>query len=105
MRSPGCGPPCGTPSLSARARRCVRPLAGILEQKVGHEEMMVLLRRGHPAAARSRLKLQTYAGLDHVLVAPRGQPGGTVDRALEALGLARRVVLQVPHFAAAALIV
>jgi DNA-binding transcriptional LysR family regulator len=66
--------------------------------------MTVLLRRGHPALAE-RLTARRYAALDHVLVTPRGLPGSTVDSALEPLGLTRRVVLRIPHFAAAALIV
>jgi DNA-binding transcriptional LysR family regulator len=81
-----------------------RPLAGILQQKVADEEMRVILRRGHPAL-KKRMTPAEYVALDHVLVSPRGLPGGSVDAALEPLGLRRRVVLQLPHFAAAALIV
>ena len=66
--------------------------------------MTVLLRRGHPALAK-RLTPRAYAALDHVLVTPRGLPGSSVDTALEPLSLTRRVVLRVPHFAAAAIIV
>jgi DNA-binding transcriptional LysR family regulator len=81
-----------------------RALSGIVEEKVGDEGMVVLVRRGHPALAR-RLTARRYAGLDHVLVAPRGLPGGAVDAALAPLGLSRRVVLRVPHFTAAAVVV
>jgi DNA-binding transcriptional LysR family regulator len=66
--------------------------------------MVVLLRRGHPELER-RLTPKRYAALDHVLVTPRGLPGSSVDSALEPLGLTRRVVLRVPHFASAALVV
>ena len=81
-----------------------RPLVGILQQKVAHEDMRLILRRGHPAL-KKRMSVSRYVALDHVLVSPRGLPGGSVDAALEPLGLRRRVVPQVPHFAAAALIV
>ena len=66
--------------------------------------MTVLLRRGH-AALHRRMTARAYAALDHVLVTPRGLPGSSVDTALEPLGLTRRVVLRLPHFAAAAFIV
>jgi DNA-binding transcriptional LysR family regulator len=82
----------------------LRGLSGILQQRIRHEEMVVLLRRGHPAL-RKRLTARSYAELDHVLVTPRGLPGSAVDSALEPLGLSRRVVLRIPHFAAAAHIV
>ncbi len=82
----------------------LRALSGILVEKVVDVPMAVLLRRGHPAL-RSRLTPKGYAALDHVLVTPRGLPGGSVDAALEPLGLTRRVVLRMPHFAAAAAVV
>lgn len=66
--------------------------------------MRVVLRRGHPALER-RLTPRRFAALDHVLVTPRGLPGSSVDTALEPLGLSRRIVLRVPHFAAAAIVV
>lgn len=82
----------------------LRPLSGVAVEKVVEVPMAVLLRRGHPAL-RSRLTPKAYASLEHVLVAPRGLPGSSVDSALEPLGLTRRVVLRMPHFAAAAAIV
>ncbi len=82
----------------------LRPLSGITVEKVAEVPMTVLLRRGHPALG-ARLTAQRYVRLDHVLVTPRGLPGSSVDSALEPLGLTRRVVLRVPHFAAAAIVV
>jgi DNA-binding transcriptional LysR family regulator len=82
----------------------LRPLSGVATREVRTEGLVVLLRKGHPAARR-KLSARSYAALDHVLVAPRGLPGGPADAALEGLGLARRVVLRVPHFAAAAFVV
>ncbi|MDC3959994.1 LysR family transcriptional regulator [Polyangium jinanense] len=54
-------------------------------------------REGHPRA-RGKLDLATYAELSHVLVSPRGKPGGIVDGALAKKGLVRHVALTVPHF-------
>jgi len=78
-----------------------RGLSGIVQEKIGHEEMRVLLRKGHPAA-RVPLTVEAYAALDHALVSPRGLPGSAVDSALEPLGLTRRIVLRTPHFGVAA---
>jgi DNA-binding transcriptional LysR family regulator len=81
-----------------------RELSGVVQQVVAEEKMVVLLRRGHPAS-KQRLTVQRYVALDHVLVTPRGLPGSRVDTALEPLGLSRRVVLRMPHFGAAAVVV
>jgi len=66
------------------------------------ERFVTLLRQDHPVG---RLDAEAYAALDHVLVAPRGRPGGIVDGALTARGLTRRVAVLVPSFGAAAAIV
>jgi DNA-binding transcriptional LysR family regulator len=79
----------------------LRGLSGILQRKVRHEEMRVLMRKGH-AALKQPLTPESYAALDHVLVSPRSLPGSAVDSALELLGLTRRVVVRTQHFAVAA---
>lgn len=81
-----------------------RAVSGLVEELVGVQEMRVLVRKGHPAT-RGKLDAARFAGFDHALVAPRGQAGGVVDAALEAVGLQRRVVLRLPHFVVAALVV
>jgi DNA-binding transcriptional LysR family regulator len=81
-----------------------RDLTGLLEQTLYEDRLVCVVRRGHPKARR-RFDLETFVALDHALVAPRGLPGSTVDAALAPLGLRRRVVLTLPHFAAAALVV
>lgn len=73
---------------------------GILRRKLYIEGFLVALRAGHPRAGK-RLDLASYVALDHLLIAPRDDGAGPVDRALEALGLERRVALRMPHFAAA----
>jgi DNA-binding transcriptional LysR family regulator len=78
--------------------------AGISATEVGTEDMVILLRKGHPALAK-RIDLDVYCALDHVVVTPRGAPGSAIDSALDTIGRARRVALRVPHFSAAVLVV
>jgi DNA-binding transcriptional LysR family regulator len=59
-----------------------------------------VVRKGHPLL-KGPLTPERYASYPHVLVAPRGARGGVVDRALEAIGLERRVVVLTPHYATA----
>jgi DNA-binding transcriptional LysR family regulator len=70
--------------------------------EVGSEDMVVVFRSGHPALGR-KLTVDRYCALDHIVVAPRGQPGSPIDAALHALGRSRRVALRVPHFVSAVL--
>lgn len=73
------------------------PSAGLYQRHLFDESFVVMMREGHPAAS-SKLTLEKFCALDHLLVAPRGTPGGYVDEALARLGLSRRVALSVPHF-------
>lgn len=59
-----------------------------------------VVRRGHPLA-RGRATLERFLAAEHVLVARRGEEGGAVDAALEALGTRRTVVVVVASFATA----
>jgi DNA-binding transcriptional LysR family regulator len=81
-----------------------RPLAGLVQQRIGELSMVSVLRAGHPSL-RAPLDLDAFLALDHVLVTPRNLPGSPVDDALEAMGRTRRVVLRLPHFTAAAFVV
>lgn len=81
-----------------------RAAPGIAGEKLRDDALVVLLRRGHPALRR-KLTPASYAALDHVLVSPRSVAGGVIDTALAPLGLTRRVVLRMPHFGAAAVVV
>ena len=71
--------------------------ASIHARLLYEERFVCMVRKGHPAVRRG-LDLATLAALSHVLVAPRGAPGGVVDEVLAKHGLARRVALAVPHF-------
>jgi DNA-binding transcriptional LysR family regulator len=62
------------------------------------------VRRDHPRVKRT-LSLTTFVELPHLLIAPRGDPGGVVDEALAARGLRRRVAFRTHTFQSAPLVV
>jgi DNA-binding transcriptional LysR family regulator len=59
-----------------------------------------MLRRGHPALTQP-WTAKRYAALQHVLIAPRGEPGSVVDSLLAGHGLERRVARVCTTFTAA----
>ena len=78
----------------------LRALPAHLDSMVLLRDPFVLIaRRGHPLAAQSP-SIEAYAELDHVLVSPRGDTTGSVDRALADLGLKRRIALLVATYLA-----
>ncbi len=79
----------------------------LIQKPIAREEYAVALRRGHPAlrGKTKRLSLQTYAELDHLLVAPRRLPGSIVDKALAERGLTRRIALRISNFVSAPFLV
>jgi DNA-binding transcriptional LysR family regulator len=78
----------------------LRALPGHLDSLMLLRDPFVLVaRRGHPLAAQL-LSLEAYAALDHVLVSPRGDTSGAVDRALADFGLKRRIALLVATYLA-----
>ena len=70
-----------------------------LRQRVLFKERYVLAgREGHPRLKR-RPGVKQFCALEHVIVSPDGGGfRGVTDEALAETGLARRVVLSVPHF-------
>jgi len=64
------------------------------------DRLVCVVREGHPDVG-TRIALRTYVALEHVQVAPRGRPGGYVDRLLADRGYERRVARAVPFFEAA----
>ena len=71
--------------------------AGVYQRQLFEESFVVAMRAGHPAAT-GKLTLDRFCALSHLLIAPRGTPGGAVDNALAALGRRRHVAVSVPHF-------
>ena len=80
-----------------------RERTGLVVKTVATDELVLLMRGDHPL--RKRLDVDRYVSAGHVLVAPRGTPGGRIDGALAALGKQRRVVVRVSNFATAAALV
>jgi DNA-binding transcriptional LysR family regulator len=79
-------------------------LAGLHHHDLFDERFVCVLRRGHPAL-RGAFDLARFVELEHVLVAPRGTPGGVVDSILSERGLSRRAALALPHFMVAPYVV
>jgi DNA-binding transcriptional LysR family regulator len=63
------------------------------------DPFVLVARRGHPCAT-APLSVEAYAALDHVLVSPRGDTTGAIDRVLAGLGLKRRIALLVATYLA-----
>lgn len=66
-------------------------------QRLFEDGFACVVRAGHPTIRR-RLTLKQYLSCKHVLIAPRGRPGGVVDAALAERGLARRVSRYLPYY-------
>lgn len=78
--------------------------SAIVERALFDERFVCILRTGHPTLGK-RWSAERFSALQHVLIAPGGKPGGTVDEALARLSLKRRVTVGVPHFLSAPYIV
>jgi len=70
---------------------------GVRRETLYEEGFVCVVRADHPTVG-AELELSRYAALPHVLVSPRGRPGGYVDQVLERLGLKRRGARVVPYF-------
>jgi LysR family transcriptional regulator, transcriptional activator of nodD3 and syrA len=77
---------------------------GLRGEELFNDGFVCLLRAGHPMARRP-LTLSRFLELRHVLVSPQGRGESAVDAALRARKLSRRLVLRVPHFLAAPLVI
>jgi DNA-binding transcriptional LysR family regulator len=62
-------------------------------ETLGHDPLVVAMRRGHPCA--DNLDLRSYAAYPHVVVSRRGRLTASIDDVLAAEGLRRRVVAAV----------
>jgi DNA-binding transcriptional LysR family regulator len=63
------------------------------------DPFVVVARKGHPIAAQP-LSIEAYAALNHILVSPRGDTSGALDRILVDFGLRRRIALLVATYLA-----
>jgi DNA-binding transcriptional LysR family regulator len=65
------------------------------------DELVCIVRKGHALEGKA-LSLERFVKEKHILIAPRGMPGGPVDTALAERGVSRTIGVAVPHFLAAA---
>lgn len=79
----------------------VPPLA--IVQHLFDDGFLCAVRNGHPRV-KKKMTLSLYTQIPHIQIAPRGTSGGPVDRALEARGLSRRVLVRTPSFFSAPLL-
>jgi DNA-binding transcriptional LysR family regulator len=63
------------------------------------DPFVVIARRGHPTAGQ-KLSIEAYTALNHILVSPRGDISGAIDRMLVDFGLRRRIALLVATYLA-----
>jgi DNA-binding transcriptional LysR family regulator len=70
------------------------------QRRLLDERLVCVVRERHPLT-RVRLTTARFAAAKHVLIAPRGRPGGPIDDALAARGHERQIAVAVPHFLAA----
>lgn len=61
------------------------------------ERFVGVARAGHPAIVDGRIDAQSFAYLPHALVTTRRDTSGSLDEALAACGLRRRVALTLPY--------
>lgn len=61
------------------------------------DRFVCVVREDHPEV-KQRLSLELFLRLEHVQVAPRGQPGGYIDDVLREQGHERHVARAVPYF-------
>jgi DNA-binding transcriptional LysR family regulator len=78
----------------------VRPgdeASGMFAVKLFDERFVCVVRHGHPLA-KKKLTLALFAAASHVLIAPGGREGSSVNEALARLGMSRHIAVTVPHF-------
>lgn len=71
--------------------------AGIQRRRLFDEELVTLMRAGHPALA-GELTLDRFLALEHIVVSVTGVGPAPVDEVLARMGRTRRVKLRVPSF-------
>jgi DNA-binding transcriptional LysR family regulator len=77
---------------------------GLVTQRLFSDSHLCVIRKDHPLA-RKKVTLRQFIELRHVQIAPGGMPGGPLDDALAARGLARTVAVRVPNFLVAPLLI
>lgn len=70
---------------------------GLVRKTLMTDRFQCVVRKGHPLAAK-KLTMETFLKLGHLIVSPRGDLEGVVDRALRAKGEKRHVAASVFNF-------
>jgi len=73
--------------------------AGFFQRRLFRQRYVCMFRQGHPLGKR-KLSLDEFSSARHVVVVSEGTGHGKVDELLDRGGVARNVVLTVPHFVA-----
>jgi len=94
----------GDVSLALGAAADFRRSQPVCVEPIFTESFSTAWRKSHPVGCRPAC-LNEWLAFPHMLVAPRGQPGSYVDRALAAEGQKRRVRFQTQEFLTACLAV
>lgn len=89
----------GEVDVVLQPRRREDDRAGVRARALFRDRFVCVLRHGHPLS--EALTVERFAAARHLLIAPRGRPGGIVDEALAERGLERRTVVTAPSFLAA----
>jgi DNA-binding transcriptional LysR family regulator len=71
----------------------------IESQTLLRDPFVVVVRKGHPLTG-APLSIEAYAAQSHILVSPRGDTSGAIDRILVDFGLRRRISLLVATYLA-----
>jgi DNA-binding transcriptional LysR family regulator len=80
------------------------PGAGVFQRKLFADQYCCAVRADSRLSV-SRLSVDEFASLRHVLVAPTGTAHGVVDDALATRGVKRRIVVSLPRFLMAPILV
>ncbi|MCC5968741.1 MAG: LysR family transcriptional regulator [Pararhodobacter sp.] len=100
--------PPGSKPLDALGADAVDALIGVVEdapagfrkRKLYEDDFVTIMRAEHPAV-NTKLTLERYLDLDHLVVSITGSGPAWIDQALARLGRQRRVRVRVPSFFAA----
>lgn len=76
----------------------------IQQQALFHDVFVTIVRHDHPVIVDA-LSLEQYIEMEHVLISPSGVEYGIIDQWLSEHKLSRNIVLLVPHFLSAPLII
>lgn len=73
--------------------------SGFFQRGLFRQRYVCMFRRGH-ALDRETISVEEFAAASHVVVVAEGTGHATVDASIQRRGIARKVVLTVPHFVA-----